>query len=253
MTRSISSTIAAVLVALAGLALTASPGRTGDVSVVELFTSQGCSSCPPADRLMGELVKRGDLVALSLPVDYWDYIGWKDTLASPAHTRRQKAYARELGLTHVYTPQMVINGVTHAVGSHPVEIERAIRSSADELREQRVQVSFGEQDGTITVDISGGEAQLKGADKATVWLVLFVGAKDVEIGRGENAGQTVTYHNVVREMTPIGMWKGAPERISLPKADLVASGYDGCAVLVQRGGNGAILGAAINRLWVAEK
>lgn len=126
--------------------------RAANKAVLELFTSQGCSSCPPADRLLGKLIKRGDIIALSLPVDYWDYLGWKDTLASPEYTRRQQDYQRSMGTAHVYTPQIVVNGIEHAVGSHLNDINAAIDKSGKRLRGAVVPVRMWTDDDTIFVE-----------------------------------------------------------------------------------------------------
>lgn len=217
-------------------------------TVIELFTSQGCSSCPPADALLGELAKRDDMVALSLPVDYWDYLGWKDTLASPANSARQRAYARARRDRGVYTPQVVVNGVVHAAGNNPVRVEQAVDAARAQLRDSWVPISISSKGDMLEVRAAaaGKTARLS---SGTLWLVLYSGVEEVKITRGENAGRTIRYYNVVREMTPIGVWHGEEVSLELPKSDVMGRGYDGCAVLLQAGSAGPIIGAAILPGW----
>ena len=207
--------------------------------VVELFTSQGCSSCPPADAYLRELSKRDDVLALSLPVDYWDYLGWKDTFASPAHTRRQKAYAEALGLRNVYTPQMVVGGMKDAVGSQKRAVETAIQACKESLAAQAVPLAFRKENGMIRVETAAGKPA-----PATLWLITYQKEGTIRIKRGENKGRDLTYTNIVRDMTPLSSWNGSALRIELPAKSLAATGYDGCAVILQEEGQGAILGAA---------
>ncbi len=238
------------LFSLAGaLALVAStsafftPAYSANPTVVELFTSQGCSSCPPADAIMGKLKLRDDVIALTFPVDYWDYLGWKDTLASPAFSQRQRNYAKARGDRQVYTPQMVMNGRIHVVGNRESSIESSIKTVA---RDEKIKLSMTADGDAIRVTATVDDTSTSSSSgKATLWLVLFKGAETVKIGRGENRGTTITYNNVVRQMTPIGMWEGKPITITLPKTQFVASGYDGCAVLLQRDGTREIIAAAM--------
>ena len=211
-------------------------------AVVELFTSQGCSSCPPADAFLGDLTKRDDVIALTLPVDYWDYLGWKDTLASPTHSKRQRAYARRRGDGQVYTPQMVINGRDHAIGSHRSAVNSTIDREADLAKQSWVKVKLSSDKNAIMV--SAGDYRGAGkAPDATIWLLLSTKKTDVAIRRGENRGQSISYHNVVRQMVPIGKWTGSAVMVELPKSDLM-EGYDGCTAILQVNGAGPILGAA---------
>jgi len=230
----------AIPLALAMSAFALSPAFADRPTVVELFTSQGCSSCPPADALLLELSKRDDVLALSMPVNIWDYLGWRDTLAQPAFAERQRNYVERFGGRSVYTPQMVIDGVTDAVGSREGHVTRAIELR-NEMKDHDVPIEFAHDGNTITIDV-GPDASAK---EATLWLVRYVRETPVEIKRGENAGDTITYVNVVKEMTPIGMWKGGELTLTLPKASLIAQGYDGCAAILQEDGNGPILGAAV--------
>lgn len=221
------------------LVLGTRPAAAGEEQpvVVELFTSQGCSSCPPADRFLGELAKRDDVVALSVHVDYWDYIGWKDPFASPANTKRQHRYAQKLGLRYVYTPQMVIQGTDHATGSD----RRAVLAKIAEARKlDRLPVTIARSGDGVRVTVPGAHT----TDKAAVWLALFDRQHETAIRRGENGGRTLKYHNVVRNMVRIGTWTGLPLDIPTGSADMSAEGRDGCAVIVQSLSTGRILGAA---------
>ncbi len=210
--------------------------------VVELFTSQGCNSCPPAEALLGELAKRRDVLPLAFHVDYWDYIGWKDPFGSPDATDRQERYSHALGLNMVYTPQMVIDGARDAVGSDQAAVTTAIAAAAVEPKLKLVVLR--DDQGKYKVDIPAGDP---GKEPATVWLALFDHAHKTDVQRGENAGQTLVEFNVVREWHKIGMWDGKPTEIALnltPESDE----YDACAVLLQLGGNGPIRGAASFRM-----
>ncbi len=211
-------------------------------AVLELFTSQGCSSCPPADRLMGELSKNDELVVLSLPVDYWDYLGWKDTFASPAYTRRQRVYAAQRGDRSIYTPQVVVNGQQHVVGSDQRAIAEAIKTTAP----LSVDVDLIRDGDAIEVTI-GGDLPA-GATSATVFLAPVSRDEEVAIDRGENHGRTVSYTNVVRSLQPIGMWRGGEQKLMFPASEISKKGGDTCAIIIQldnRGEPGAIIGAAI--------
>ena len=216
-------------------------------AVIELFTSQGCSSCPPADALAGRLAETKDVIVLTLPVDYWDYLGWKDTLAKPKFSARQRGYAQTRGDSAIYTPQVVINGREHVVGSDKNAIDVAINRQVNRYHGLPVPVRVDLQDDAVIVDVgSSGGAATKGA---TVWLATLDKRRSVPIKRGENRGHTGTYYNVVESLQPIGMWKGKPERIELPRNEILeADPNKSCAVIVQVDQNGlpgAILGAAI--------
>jgi hypothetical protein len=211
-------------------------------AVVELFTSQGCSSCPPADHLMTELARDSSLVVLSLPVDYWDYLGWKDTLARHDFTLRQQAYSKARGDRDVYTPQVVVNGLSHRVGSDRRAIEAAIRETAVKGGVLRVPVAISRIASGYRVVVGGG------LGLGEIWLLPVERAAEVEIGRGENSGATVTYRNVVRGMRRIGSYAGQPVTLDISRGDVSADGADAFAVLVQEsveGHPGAMLGAAM--------
>jgi hypothetical protein len=210
--------------------------------VIELFTSQGCSSCPPADAVLADLAKMPGVIALSLPVDYWDYIGWKDTLASPHFTARQKAYANARGDGRVYTPQAVIDGIVHVVGSDQADIAEAANGNFGRSGAMTVPVAISAEDGHLNISVGSGQNKA-----GSVWLVRVVRSKTVTIGRGENRGKTLTYTNVVRSQTRLGDWTGAPAHFEAPESDAVGSDADGVVVLVQAGTDshpGVILGAA---------
>ena len=207
------------------------------LTVVELYTSQGCSSCPPADAFLGELAKRNDLLALSIHVDYWDYIGWKDPFASPANTKRQRAYASKLGMRYVYTPQMVVQGAAHSTGS---DRDKILALIAKARKSKRVAVKISRIHGGVRVTVPGAHT----TEEAAVWLAVFDTKHQTRIKRGENGGRTLSYHNVVRGMKRIGTWKGQPLDIPTGNADMSTDGRDGCAAILQSVATGRILGAA---------
>jgi hypothetical protein len=240
--------VAAALPAAAGEALGT---RERPTTVVELFTSQGCSNCPPADALVRKMSTEPGVVALSYSVDYWDYLGWKDTAARPEFTRRQRAYAETRGDRSIYTPQVVINGRLHAVGSDRTAIDRQITALTDDGRLLDVPVDFEVTREALVIRI-GDVPEDRPRPSATVWLIHFEKARTVQIGRGENSGRVVTYANLVRSMQPVGMWKGTALRLELPRRETTSDPNGGCAVLVQvdtDGAPGPILGA---RILVAE-
>jgi hypothetical protein len=212
-------------------------------AVVELFTSQGCSSCPPADKILSELAKDSSLIALSLPVDYWDHLGWKDSLASPRHTKRQWAYSRAHGQRGVYTPQVVINGSIQVLGSDKAAIERAVAKS--DMKLTAITIKPAPSGDKLTI---GVPASAKFSGKAEVWLCGVASAMPVEIKRGENRGRTIVYSNVGRRWVKLGEWSGQAANFTVPVSDIRADGVDRAAVIMQ-GGNaekpGAIIGAAL--------
>ena len=207
--------------------------------VVELYTSQGCSSCPPADALAGELAQLPGILPLSFHVDYWDYIGWKDPFATPENTKRQQQYARKLANRYVYTPQMVIDGSYDAVGFRRGEVFAAIESAA--AAQSDLELSLDAATGRLTVP--AGEAPSGGA---TLWLALYDNEHTTAIGSGENAGRKLSYFNVVRDLRVLGTWTGEAMVLDL---DLAAAGaHDACVVLLQQGTNGPILSAVAMEL-----
>jgi hypothetical protein len=235
----------AFAVACAVSSVSCSFARAEPRAVVELFTSQGCSSCPAADKLLGELAADPSLVPVSMPIDYWDYLGWKDTLADPRNSARQKAYAKVRGDGQVYTPQVVVNGSLHVLGSDKSAIENAIAKSRKSGAMALVPVTLAVADGQIRVTLPDAADARVGAE---VWLIGLTKAATVAIARGENRGRTITYHNVARRWIKLGDWTGKANAWSLPLQRVEGEGIDRAAVLVQGGGGEkprAMLGAAL--------
>lgn len=239
--RCLASTMFAAGLLTAGCAL-ANASETR--AVAELFTSQGCSSCPPADKLLGELANDPSLVVLSLPIDYWDYLGWKDTLGSAGHSARQRAYARVRGDREVYTPQIVVNGATHVLGSDHAAIERAIAQTDRNAAVMSLPVLMSLGGGDLNVKVAPGKDHSSGE----VWLCPLARSVPVAIGRGENSGRTVTYYNVVRRWLKLGDWTGTESTWRVSLSDIMTDEIDAAAIMVQQGSRekpGIILGAAL--------
>ena len=236
---------AALLAALSSGSAVAADGKRPK-AVVELFTSQGCNSCPPADVMLGQLAAKDDVIALAYHVDYWDYLGWKDTLASPDNTARQQEYARALGNRSVYTPQAIVNGQVHMNGAKHAKVDAAVERMAGTRSGLTVDVDVAYKGGSVI--ITTGKASMPVTD-AHVVLVYFHPATKVEIARGENKGRQFTFRNAVAGFHTAGMWHGAPTRYELPMSEIAKRGVGGCAVLIQErtagGLPGAILGAAV--------
>ncbi|WP_375593302.1 DUF1223 domain-containing protein [Algihabitans albus] len=207
--------------------------------VVELYTSQGCSSCPPADALLAQLAQRDDVIALSLHVDYWDYIGWEDPFALGSLTERQRAYARHLDRRTVYTPQMVVDGIYDVIGSRARSVANAIEMARERATEVEVALS---QDG---VRIGSGTPPAEGA---AVWLLLYDSWHETDVRRGENAGRQLGYAHVVRDYRRLGDWRGEETELPFSLAAARAAGRSGAAVIVQAEGPSRVLGAASLRL-----
>ena len=208
-------------------------------NVLELFTSQGCDTCPPADTVLASFAGQPDIIAITLPVDIWDYLGWKDTLATDKNSERQKAYAKARGDGAIYTPQVVVNGSEHANGAN----RRAIDASAETTSHLTVAVSAQRSGNDIVVSV--GAAASGGATNATIVLLPYLASRAVAIGRGENARAKVTYTNIVRDIVPVAEWSGSAITRTVP-LDRYRD-FDGVAVLLQAGSPenpGAILGAA---------
>ncbi|MFV0280513.1 MAG: DUF1223 domain-containing protein [Rhodoblastus sp.] len=221
---------------------TAAAAAARPKGVIELFTSQGCSSCPPADKFLGELSRDTSLIVLSMPVDYWDYIGWKDTLASPQCTARQKDYAAARGDAQIYTPQIIIDGVTQVLGADRGATLMNLEEDRSLKGVMSVDVAANVADGVASVDIGAGADE-----NAAVWLMEVEPSVTVKVGRGENAGHTLTYVNVVRKMTRLGAWQGRPAHFEAPAPSKPDHFY---VALLQAGSPdrpGAILGAATTR------
>jgi len=223
--------IAPSLAALAML-ISAESARADGPVLVELFTSQGCNSCPPADAYLGDLSKRKDVVALAFHVDYWDQLGWKDPFADAAWTKRQRQYSHSLRTTQIYTPQMVIDGGVHAVGSDRGSVERLIGTAA---KRERPVLELKRSTGGLDLRIDGqGEGE--------VWIVGFDPKHETKVPRGENAGKTLAEFNVVRGIRQVDAWKGGAFERTLAAAELPPGAAH--AVLIQEPGPGRVLAVA---------
>jgi hypothetical protein len=215
-------------------------------AVVELFTSQGCSSCPAADELLGRLAKRDDVIALSFSVDLWDYLGWHDTLANQKYTERMRDYAVARGDGAIYTPQAVVNGLVHVNGADESKITRMIEKTGRTVAPMLVPIRLSTEDGKLVIEAGASPGSTQPKD-ATLWLAVISKSVEVEIRRGENQGRTITYNNVVRELMPIGMWNGKAMTVRLPRDSFMRPGTERCAVLLQQGKAGPIVGAALTQ------
>jgi hypothetical protein len=210
--------------------------------VVELFTSQGCSSCPPADKYFGELVKRPEVLAIAFHIEYWNYIGWPDPYSKPWATRRQRDYASKLKQRFVYTPEIVIQGAAEGVGSERETIEALIRAAAAKpLPHPDLKLRW-RQDGALMVDLGDGASPQ--GEPATVWLVGFDRMRTNQILAGENEGKTSWDHHPVRTFKRLGAWAGFSQEFVVSSEDAKTLSDYGAAVLVQLNGTGPILTAA---------
>ncbi|WP_416882004.1 DUF1223 domain-containing protein [Marivita sp.] len=218
---------------IVGVGATASLAQDTPV-VVELYTSQGCSSCPPADEMLAHLGQRDNVIALALHVDYWDYIGWKDKFAHSAFTTRQKGYARSFGSRSIYTPQMVVNGVTDVVGNRPMDVTDQVQAHAAKGLPVPLTLKRSGNQLTISAPAASGLAE------ADVFLIRYTPSETVSIPRGENAGKKLAYSHIVTEWSDIGDWNGrAPLSSSVS-----VSGSAPIVVLIQKKGYGPIFAAA---------
>jgi len=233
------------------------PAHADPRAVVELFTSQRCSSCPPADKIMGELAKDPSVIAMSMPIDYWDYLGWKDTLADARFSARQKAYSKMRGDREVYTPQAVINGAAHVIGSERDSIEDAIDATRKENGVMSIPVTMTQSGTQLTVSVAAankGPAANGGPHGVThgeVWICSISKAVPISIARGENRGKEITYYNVVRSLLKIGDWNGDSGSWTVPIDKVAHEGVDAAVVYVQDGSGdkpGPMLGAAFTSL-----
>lgn len=203
--------------------------------VVELYTSQGCSSCPPADRLLQQLAKRDDVIALALHVDYWDYLGWKDPFANAAYSKRQRAFANHAGRKMVYTPQMIVNGREHVIGTHADKVDDLIRSHQG--KQSGIKIETRRDRNNVHITVSADRPLQGGAD---LQLVRYLPERVTEIRAGENRGRTITYVNIVNDWQVVRRWSGAGVlEFSMPVDDENPS-----VLLVQKAGPGQILAAA---------
>jgi hypothetical protein len=233
--------LAALLMATVAAPAAASEVKANPKAVLELFTSQGCSSCPPADALLTNIANRPDIIGLAYHVDYWDYIGWADTFGAKANTERQQAYAKAWNSNNIYTPQLVVNGAHDVVGSHQTDIEGAIQESA-----LSIPVALKvDEDGMLDVSVDGKP----GEHQSGVWLVTFIDKAQVNVERGENAGHTLAYSQVVTGRHILGMWDPTTgAHLKLPLDEVLTGQSDGAVILVQGERNGLpgpIKGAAL--------
>jgi hypothetical protein len=239
----------------AGLLGPAAPAAAEPVSaVIEMFTSQGCTACRAADPIMRDLAAQPGVIALTLPVTYWDYLGWHDTLALRSFNERQRAYAHARGARQVMTPQAVVDGGPTAKGSSRTAIERVMRE-ANPAGVMPVPVTAEVRGGQLVVDIGGRAPEAQGVrsrasrseERGDVWLVPLLKSQATTIAAGENDGRVATYVNVVRGLQRLGTWTGQPVRFEVPASSASPPGADGWVVLLQysrEGRLGRILGAA---------
>lgn len=240
--------IAAVLAIVASVACAQAEEtvKSKPIGVVELFTSQGCSNCPKADRAIESLAGRSDVITIAYHVDYWNYMGWQDTLSAKENTERQYGYAKTLGIRNVFTPQIVLNGVHDTKLTNPDGIVDALQQlgGTDHAMPVTVSAVLSPEEMTITI----GDGVAPGVEKADVVVAYFRKHSTVEIQKGENQGKKIVYRNAVTKLETVGMWEGKALTVKLPAAVLAKRGFDGCAILLQShdadDNPGRILGAA---------
>lgn len=225
--------LAATLILLIGL-IPANVSASDRPVVVELFTSQGCSSCPPADRLLKELVKGDDVIGLSWHVDYWDYIGWKDVFADPEYTKRQKYYAHAMGEKMIYTPQMIVGGVAHVVGSDNPKVMALVNDAKGEDVVVELSATRSANSISISAEVVGDVA-----NRMDVYVIYYIPKASVEITRGENAGSTYTYTNIVESWEKIRQWNGRRDL----KLEVASTSARPAVVMLQAEKYGPILAA----------
>ena len=223
--------------ALAALPGTALAGDKVGPWAVELFTSQGCNSCPPADANLGELARRADIVALSLHVNYWDYIGWKDPFASHDTTERQRAYARALRQRYVYTPEMVVDGIGHDAGRELAPIRKLLAEAQRRSPRRATPELTRDGKGPLIVNLAAFALE---EGKADVTLAVYDRRHLTKVLSGENGGRKLENFNIVRRLELLGQWDGAPKSWTVP-GDEFGPGK-GVAVLVQRANCGPMIG-----------
>lgn len=244
-----------MLAALAGASLAlgdaprAEAAQAEPLVVVELFTSQGCASCPPADVYLSDIAQRKGVLALSQHVDYWNYMGWKDPFSSAMASKRQKAYANSLGARYVYTPQIVVDGKAQDVGSNREAVEGMLVEARRVIDKKLPLRVYPGPINEVKLVLPAAPAPAKGEPDhspraATIWLVAYDGSHISNVERGENRGKTLTNSNVVRAMRPVGEWEGKAQTLMLNLADEIAAGYSNAAVLLQVGKVGPIIAAA---------
>ena len=215
------------------LGLSIGSTATAQPVVVELFTSQGCSSCPPADALLGEVARKPNVIALAYHVDYWDNLGWKDRFSLPQATQRQQGYVRRLARSGPFTPQVVVSGDTSFVGSNRAAMTKALAEKRDGLA-----ISLARSQSQIHIKVT--EAWHEPMD---LYVVSYLNEARATIRSGENANRTLGHFNVVRSFRKLARWNGTPQQYAMPVASLPKDAT-AVAVLLQRSGQGAIAGAA---------
>ncbi|MBU1526836.1 MAG: DUF1223 domain-containing protein [Alphaproteobacteria bacterium] len=232
-----------IAIALLGLA-TLSPALAGETrakskAVLELFTSQGCSSCPPADALLEKMSENPDYIALAYHVDYWDYIGWPDTYGAKANSDRQRDYAASWGSSRIFTPQLVVNGVKSVVASRRAEVESAVGATGLHLP-----IDLTTAGDMLEVSVAGDDDM----EEAVVWLITFIDRAEVDIQRGENKGKKIAYTQIVTGRQAVGMWEPqSGARFKLPLTEVLPEGSNGAVIMIQQERDhlpGRILGAA---------
>ncbi len=244
----------ALLVTSSGVALAQvpepgiNPSFPPPKTVLELFTSQGCDTCPPADQVLASYAKRPDIIAITLPVDIWDYLGWKDTLASDKNSERQKFYAKARGDGAIYTPQVIVNGMIGVPGNDSKAIDEAINVSDEALQKSHVPIRFWHERNSIIIEAGAAPPGLA-YKEATIWFAVVQKKANVPVERGDNKGKTLTYTNIVREMIPVGTWDGKAMDLRLARTAVMRPETEACIVLLQEGKAGPILGAAWTGLW----
>lgn len=239
------ASLAALAADSAGAEESASPVSTAAHPapvVVELFTSQGCSSCLPADAYFGELAKRPDVIALGFHVDYWNYIGWDDPFAKPWASARQREYQGSLKTRFVYTPQVVVDGAAETVGSDDEKCDALIKAAEAKAEPRPTLALHWREDGALAVDVGSGQSPA--GQPATLWLIGFDSTHTTQVLRGENEGHTITDFHPVRSYSQLGKWAGWSAEFIVPAAKVKTLGTGGIAVLLQERGTGPILTAA---------
>ncbi|NOX41291.1 MAG: DUF1223 domain-containing protein [Alphaproteobacteria bacterium] len=206
--------------------------------VVELFTSQGCSSCPAADKILAKLAKQDNVIALSLHVDYWDYLGWKDSFAKAMFSMRQRAYARAAQKHTIYTPQVVVQGASHAIGNREQDVNNLIKFHAAQTKAVALDVARYGNDLIVNIRAISGPV---GA--AVVEIVRYMPERTVDIRAGENAGRKIVYTNIVTDWQPMAQWNG---RSGLTVKTTI-TGTDPVVILVQSKDYGPIIAAKVLR------
>jgi hypothetical protein len=241
----------AFVLAFAGLANAGQPQGSHPV-VIELFTSQGCSDCPAADRIVAELAKRKDVLALSLPITYWDMLGWKDTFATEANTYRQKSYAKTMNRSGIYTPQLIVDGKLDVVGNQRDRVMAAIANRQSQIAsEQPINLTLGIASGRVEIAIPAA-ARAKDKPLATIWVMRTLSSASVNVQQGENKNHQLSYANLVRELHRAGEWTGEAMKLDLP-ITTGKSKHDGIAVVLQSHDYGEVIAAAMIKLPTADQ